>query len=89
MRRVCNQFAEFDRFLSHHQKIELVYETMINGQSLSDETTEAICELLHIESAPMYCNFVKINPNKLELMVENYDELVKALRGTEFERFLD
>ncbi|WP_162010831.1 hypothetical protein [Nitrosococcus halophilus] len=89
MQRVRNQFLEFEQLLSHHHRIELVYETMINGQSLSNEAAEKICELFQLNPAPMHCDFVKINPNELELMVKNYDELASALRGTEFEQFLD
>jgi hypothetical protein len=30
-----------------------------------------------------------MNPDELQQMMENYDELAEALAGTEFERFLD
>jgi hypothetical protein len=33
-------------------------------------------------------DLVKINPDSLETLIENYDEVVKTLAGTEFERFL-
>ena len=89
MRRVQEQFEEFERLLSHHHKIELVYEDMIDGQCLSDEATKAVCGLLGLETRPMCCDYVKVNPNQLNVMVENYQELCEALRGTPFERFLD
>lgn len=88
MRRVGHQFDEFEALLSHHHKIELVYEELINGHCLSDDAAAAIQRLFEIEPAPMCCEFVKVNPNSLELMVENYNELAAALKGTEFERFL-
>lgn len=88
MRNVQRQFDLFEQLLSNHRKIELVYEDMIDGQCLSDAAREAVCDLLEVESAPMCCDFVKVNPNKLELMVKNYDELAAALKGTEFEQYL-
>jgi LPS sulfotransferase NodH len=88
MRYVQQQFDLYEDLLSKHNKIELVYEDMINGQCLSDAAMHAICELLEVEPVPMCCDFVKVNPNKLELMVENYQELSSALTGTVFEKYL-
>jgi hypothetical protein len=89
MEKVLQQFEAFERLLSRHQKIELVYESMINGGCLSNQAASSLCKLLNIENRPMCCDYVKVNPDKLELMIDNYDELVAALRGTEFERHLD
>lgn len=89
MRRVRALFNEFELFLSGHRKIELVYEQMINGQSLSQTAWAAVSELLEIEPAEIASDQVKLNPTTLRPMVENYDELAEALTGTEFERFLD
>ena len=44
--------------------------------------------LLELEPTAMKSSLVKMDPDKLESIVENYDELARALRGTEFERFL-
>jgi LPS sulfotransferase NodH len=89
MRKVRDLFNEFELFFARHRKIELVYEQMINGQSLSNAAWAAIGELLEIEPAEAASNQIKINPGDLRPMVENYDELADALKGTEFERFLD
>jgi hypothetical protein len=89
MRRVEAQFQEFELLLSNHKRIEVVYEHMIEGECLSDQVSEAICDLLDIEHREMCCNLVKGNPNDLKSMVANYEELVDGLQGTEFERFLD
>jgi len=89
MRRVSAEFERFEGLLQKHRRIELVYEDMIDGQCLSQAAGEAICRLLEIETRPMCCDYVKVNPNELKMMVENYSELVEALRGTPCERFLD
>jgi hypothetical protein len=82
-------YALYDRRLSQHPKIELVYETMIHGNSLSEEAAQAVCELVDVPQAPMSSNLVKMNPTRLSDIVSNYDELARALVGTEFEAYLD
>lgn len=89
MRRVRNYFLEFERLLSGHRKVELIYERLFNERTLSQEALGKIAELLEIEPMPISSGLVKMNPNELRQMVENYDELVEALADTEFERFLD
>jgi LPS sulfotransferase NodH len=89
MQRAQELFQKYERLFSRHPRIELVYETMIEGQSLSEEAAAAVTDLLELDPAPMSARAVKVNPDNLEPLVENYDELVRALRGTEFERFLD
>jgi LPS sulfotransferase NodH len=89
MQRVRGNFIEFERLLSAHRRIELVYERMYNGQTLSHEAWAKLAELLEIEPAKLAADLVKMNPDELRPMVTNYDELAAALAGTEFERFLD
>jgi LPS sulfotransferase NodH len=89
MRKIRELFREFEQFLSGHRKIELVYEEMISGQSLSAAAWAAVGELLEIEPAEASSDQIKFNPGNLRPMVENYDELAAALKGTEFERYLD
>jgi hypothetical protein len=62
---------------------------LIDGQSLTTVAAEAIYNLLEIDPSPMRARSIKTNPYELAPIVKNYDELVQALRGTEFERFLD
>lgn len=91
MRRVREAFLEYERLLDRagHRRIELVYERLFNGATLSTEAWIKIGELLEIEPATTSSELIKMNPNELRPMVENYDELAAALAGTEFERYLD
>jgi LPS sulfotransferase NodH len=89
MRRVRDAFLEFERLLSGHRRIELLYERLFSGPTLSREAWEKLTELLEIEPASVGSDLIKMNPNDLRPMVENYDELAAALSGTEFERYLD
>jgi LPS sulfotransferase NodH len=89
MTKVRDYFLEFERLLSGHRKIEILYERMFHGPSLSREVWAAIGGLLEIEPAQVGSDLVKMNPNDLRPMVDNYDELADALAGTEFAKYLD
>ena len=79
----------YSRRLSRHPKIEVEYETLIEANRLSDRASTLICELLDLEPEPLGADLVKVNPDSLGEIVTNYDELVQALTGTEFEEFLE
>lgn len=79
----------YARRLSQHPRVELLYETMIDASRLSDWALGLVCELLDLEPEPLGADLVKVNPDSLCDIVTNYDELVKALSGTEFEEFLE
>lgn len=89
MQRTAEQFAYFEDFFSNHNKILLVYEQMIEGTGLSDHAASEVSRLLNIEYKSFSCDYVKVNPNELRLIIDNYGEVAAAFRGTEFERFLD
>jgi len=89
MQRVKQKFEEFEQLFEKHQKIELVYENMIDGQCLSNEATQKICDLFQTKYQPMCCEFLKVNPNKLELLVKNYQEISDSFRNSEYEEYLD
>ncbi len=88
MDRVMARYSRYDALFATHRKVELVYEDLIAGNGLTDNTTTRLCELLEIDHAPMTCDFVKSNPNDLKEIVENYAELAAALNGTQYEKYL-
>lgn len=89
MQKVLAQIREYTEFFSNHHTIEVVYEDMIDGKCLKEQIANDICDLLGIQKQPMCCDLVKVNPNRLELMVKNFDELSSALKNTQFEQYLD
>jgi hypothetical protein len=89
MERTQSLIEKHERLFSRHHKVTLIYETMIDGQTLSDEATATVTDLLELDPAPMTARARKVNPDRLESIVENYAELERALRDTEFVRFLD
>lgn len=89
MRRVQSEYDKFDSLFVKHQKVNLVYESMIEKGCLTQQATNKICQLLDITPMPLRCDFVKMNPNHLEQMVENYAELADEISRTEFAHLLD
>ena len=82
-------FQWYDRRLSQHPKIEMLYERMVRSDGLSEPAAETVCEFLGIPPEPLRTDLVKLNPDNLSQIVTNYGELVHALTGTEFEQYLD
>jgi LPS sulfotransferase NodH len=89
MCRVRDAFSKFESLLADHHKIHLEYESLFNGSTLAPDAWKKIGQLLDIEPASVASDLVKMNPNLLRPMVENYDELASALTGTEWEHYLD
>jgi hypothetical protein len=49
-----------------------------------------VLDFLNIDQvAPLTTDLVKLNPDSLEDMIENYEEVKQALSGTDFEEFLN
>jgi len=86
---VRERYQHYERVFANHPKIELVYEEMIDNGALAEPAARAVSDLLEVDLLPMNSGLVKMNPHRLDRMVENYDELVAAIRGTEYERLLD
>ena len=89
MRVAKTLYKWYDRRLSQHPKIELVYEHMVGTNGLSEPATETVCEFLGVPVEPLVTDLVKLNPDNLSQIVTNYGELVHELTGTEFEQYLD
>ena len=84
--------ARFDKYNKRFMEVfkvpflEVAYESL-----LADLDTEIgkVLKFLEIdEFMPLTSEFVKINPDSLEDIVENYSEIKKTLINTEFENFL-
>ncbi len=89
MRRSRAQYEAHERIFSKHPRLQLSYETMIDGQSLQADAAREVCAFLGIADRPMRSKLVKMNPERLREMVTNYDELASAISKTEFADLLD
>ena len=68
-------------------RLEVTYEDLINHQVA---TSRRLLAFLNVDSAfELKTNLQKLTPDSLKDIVINYDELVQAFAGTEYERFLD
>ena len=88
MRKARERHQHFDSLFSTHPRLQLAYESLFEGQGLSEAANAAICDFLEVPRHPMRSKLTKLNPESLQDMVTNYDELANAVARTEFAEFL-
>jgi LPS sulfotransferase NodH len=69
--------------------IEMSYEQLIADPSLVDHVFAFLKVPTRLDSSDAQSRFKKLNTAKKADLVENYEDLERALRGTRFEHFLD
>ncbi|MGK7892590.1 MAG: hypothetical protein AB4372_02790, partial [Xenococcus sp. (in: cyanobacteria)] len=69
--------------------LSLTYEEHLLHQEFHQKTVDKITELLDLPSVPVKTNLVKLMPLELSKMVENYEELVQAMKASKYAHFLD
>lgn len=91
---------EVERLLAQrHERVER-YRAMLGGQRYCEVTYESflarkeaetrrLLDFLGVERfVPLTSRLVKQNPDSLRDILENYEEIARALRGTAFEHYL-
>lgn len=67
--------------------LEVCYEAFVVDR---ESESRRVLRFLDIdEFVPLQASLVKLNPDSLEQIIENYDQVAQALRGTELERYLE
>ena len=89
MRKARAQYQEFEEIFARHRRLPVVYEELIDNQQLRPAEGKRICDFFGVKDHPMQSSFVKLNPESLEAMVTNYDELSRVIRKTEFAEMLN
>jgi hypothetical protein len=89
MRRARADYQRFEALFGAHRRLSLVYEDLIDGQRLRADQGRRICDFFGIPDRPMQSSLVKMNPESLQAMVTNYDEMADAIARTEFAELLD
>lgn len=89
MRMARMLYQWYDKRLSHHPKVEMVYEQMVEANGLSASATDLLCGFLGVPPEPLGTKLVKLNPDDLRMIITNYAEVARVLAGTEFEQYLD
>lgn len=84
--RLTKQIEEYRAMLAGQRHLEVYYETFTANR---DAETQRLLDFLEIDqSVPLTSNLVKLNPDSLESILENYDEITRAFEGTVFEKYL-
>ncbi len=89
MRKSAAEYEAHERLFADHPRLALSYETMIDGAGIEAGVAREICRFLGVAERPMQSKLVKMNPERLDEMVQNYDELASAVAKTEFAAMLD
>jgi hypothetical protein len=89
LRRAVAEYEAHERIFSDRPRLPLSYEKMTDGQALRADVARDVCRFLGIGDHPMQSNLVKINPERLQDVVANYDQFANAIRKTEFAEMLD
>ncbi|NEP82501.1 MAG: hypothetical protein F6K39_32760 [Okeania sp. SIO3B3] len=69
--------------------LSLTYEDNLLNSESHQATVDQILKLLNLASVPVKTNLVKLMPLELSKMVENYEELVQAMKASKYAHFLD
>jgi hypothetical protein len=85
-----NRFAKYRNFFLNVIDVpylEVEYELLISDY---DMQIRKILGFIEIDNyMRLYSKFVKVNPDSLEDIIENYSEVKQALANTQFEKFFD
>jgi LPS sulfotransferase NodH len=84
LRRLRAEYDLHERMFARHARLQLSYEGMIDGNALAAGVARDICDFLGIAHRPMRSSLVKMNPERLDQMITNYDEVARAIGQTEF-----
>lgn len=80
---------EEEAALAHVPHVRVVYEDDLLPRERHQQTADRLFRFLGVEPVPVQTKFVKITPERLVDVVDNFDEVVAALRSTPYARFLD
>ncbi len=85
--RLTQQIEKYRMALKNTRHLEVSYEALV---ARPEAETQRILEFLQLEQVgSLTTNLVKLNPNSLQHIIENYAEVKQALQGTAFEKFFE
>jgi len=71
-----------ERLLAHTDNVWVSYESDLQKSENHQEAADRLFAFLGLQSAPVATSMRRINTRPLSALIENYDELEAALRGT-------
>lgn len=81
-----NQILRTQRIFENHNFFEVTYESLINER---EDTISNLLNFLEVPKAKLKSPYKKQNPEKLQNLVSNYDELYNSLINTEYSHMLE
>ena len=84
--RLTKQIENYRAVLAGKRHLEVSYESFVAHR---DTETRRILNFLGVDpSVPLTSDLIKLNPDSLEDILENYDQVAQALKRTVFEKYL-
>lgn len=75
--------------LAEIPQLKLFYEDDLADPERQQRTADRVCAYLGLDPAPTGTDLVKLSPRNTSEQVENFDEIVTAVSGTRYARFLE
>lgn len=79
----------YNRILQSIPHLKLTYEDNLSNAATHQDTADRVFDLLDLPRCEVESNLVKLMSAQAMQMVENKEDLVKALQKTKYARFLD
>lgn len=84
---ITRQVEKYRHALPGKPYLEVAYESFTTHR---DDETRRVLQFLNIDQfVHLSTNLVKLNPDSIEDLVENYEEVAQALKGSVYEKYLD
>lgn len=84
--RLTRQIEKYNAMLADKRHIKVYYETFTANR---DTEIRRILGFLEVDqSVPLTSDLIKLNPDSLENILENYEAITRAFKGTVFEKYL-
>ncbi len=81
-----NNIETYRRMFKDRPYCEIFYESFVANQETETRRMLGFLQIDHF--MPLTSNLVKQNPDSLKDILENYEEVAQAFRGTAFEKYL-
>jgi hypothetical protein len=89
VRRIDTYYNKKEKLLRGIDHLYINYERDLLSQENHQGTMDKVFDYLGLYSVPVYTNYVKTSPENLEEVLDNYDEVIEAIRNSEFAHFLE
>ena len=87
LKKLTRHIEKYRTMLKDKRHIEISYESFVANR---DAETQRILDFLNIDQfVPLTTDLVKLNPDALQEIIENYEEVKRALSSTASENFLN